>query len=231
MARSARHLLACLAAAAACALPATAQTVTRSEAVAIGKTYVTHRWKAGPHHVRHGLDAAGIMVRTPDRAGGQATPAEEAWVVGEENTGVPYKWGGFDTIEKFESGLRRGRAAGDLYTAEKRSQGGAGVSAEAVGIDCSGFVSRCWKLPRKHSTSMLPSICRPLTTPAELLPGDVMNTTSGHVLLFVRWLDDQKSSALFYEAAPFSKTRAWPYDVSALAGAGFQPLRYRGIRD
>jgi hypothetical protein len=43
----------------------------------------------------------------------------------EPAVGLPYKWGGFDTIASFEEGLRAGKAAGDLYNAEKRRKEGA----------------------------------------------------------------------------------------------------------
>lgn len=208
-----------------------AQTVTRAEALEIGESFVTHSWQAAPVHVRHGRDAAGVEIHTPDRDGGHAQPATAAWVVASLNIGVPYKWGGFDTPEKFDAGLKKGKAAGDLYTAEKRRMGGSAVSGDAVGIDCSGFVSRCWKLSQKHSTAMLAGICRKLPSPAGLQPGDVMNTANGHVLLFVKWLDAEKTRALFYEAAPFSKTLATEQDVAALAAAGYEPLRYRGMRE
>ncbi len=58
-----------------------------------------------------------------------------------------------------------------------------------------------------------------------------MNTANGHVLLFVKWLDGTKQRALFYEAAPFSKTRATERDVPELVASGYQPLRYRQIAD
>jgi len=208
-----------------------AQTLTRAEAVAIAETFVHHTWLAKPSHVRHGKDSDGVEIHTPDQAGGHAQPEAEAWVVNQENTGVPYKWGGFDTPKKFDAGLKTGKAAGDLYTSEKRRLGGAAVSGDVVGVDCSGFVSRCWKLTEKHSTSSLASVSRTLASPSELKAGDAMNTKGGHVLLFVKWLDPEKSRALFYEAAPFSKTRASELEVASLTAAGFQPLRYRGIRD
>lgn len=208
-----------------------AQTVTRAEALAIAESFVNHSWQASPVHIRHGKDTSGVEIHTPDREGGRAQPFDAAWVVGAKNTGVPYKWGGFDTPARFEAGLNKGKAAGDLYTSEKRRLGGAAVSGDAVGIDCSGFVSRCWKLPQKHSTSMLAGISRKLASPSELRTGDVMNTANGHVLLFVKWLDPEKSRALFYEAAPFGKTLASEHDVTAMSTAGFEPLRYRGMRE
>ena len=109
---------------------------------------------------------------------------------------------------------------------EKRQKGGNAVSGDAVGIDCSGFVSRCWALPKKYSTSSLASISRPLKSAGDLLPADVMNTEAGHVLLFVKWLDANKTLAQFYESAPFSKTRSTEYAIADLVAAGYKPLRY-----
>lgn len=208
-----------------------ADNVTRAEALQIAESYVNYRWTASPENVRHGKDAAGIEIHTPDRASGHGDPATDCWVAGEKNTGVAYKWGGFDTLEKFASGVRAGKAAGDIYSAEKRRKGGAAVSGDAVGIDCSGFISRCWKLPRKHSTSMLFGICERLASTTALKPGDVMNTAEGHVLLFVRWLDADKTHALFYESAPFSKTRASENTLADLLASGYQALRYRQMKD
>jgi len=57
-----------------------------------------------------------------------------------------------------------------------------------------------------------------------------MNQRRGHVLMFVKWLDEEKKRALFYEAAPFSKTRATQRDINELVADGFVPMRYRHIR-
>lgn len=208
-----------------------AQSVTREEAVRIAESYINHGWEATAANVRHGKDAQGVEIHTPDREGNRGDPAEACWRTGVENVGVAYKWGGFDTPESFARGVRAGKAAGDVYTAEKRRLGGAAVSGDAVGIDCSGFISRCWKLREKHSTSMLFEISRKLPSVSELRPGDIMNVGEGHVLLFVKWCDEGRTRAVFYEAAPFSKTLASERDVAEMAAAGYQPLRYRGFRD
>jgi cell wall-associated NlpC family hydrolase len=205
--------------------------ITRSEAIKIAESFVNHKWTAEQRHVRHGKDTSGIEVHTPDRAGGHASPETQGWTPGKENIGVAYKWGGWDTPEKFDAGLRKGRAAGDVYSAEKRRKGGAAVSGDCVGVDCSGFVSRCWGLKTRESTSTLSRVSKRLSSAAELQPGDVMNTAGAHVILFVRWLDSGKKRALFYEAAPFSKARSIEHDIADLTAGGFVPLRYRGIRE
>lgn len=210
--------------------PSRGQSVSRAEVLKVAESYVNHPWTAQAGNVRHGRDSDGVEIHTPDQAGGAGFPTGACWLVG-ANTGVPYKWGGFDTPESFDKGIKAGKAAGDVYSPVKRQKGGDAVSSAAVGIDCSGFISRCWKLPRKYSTSTLFSLCTKLPSPADLKPGDVMNSPEGHVLLFVKWSDETKTRALFYEAAPFSKTLASEHGIAELQAAGAQPMRYRSIID
>lgn len=213
------------------AVPLRAQTLTRAEALQVAESYINHRWQSTDRNLHHGPDSNGVQVHTPDRAGHRGSPNEACWEVGASNAGVAYKWGGFDTPESFDKGVRAGKAAGDVYTPDKRRLGGNAVSGDAVGIDCSGFVSRCWKLPRKYDTSTLAEVCTKLSSPVQLQPADIMNTEGGHVILFVKWLDDAKTRALFYEAAPFSKTLGSEREISDLMASGYTPMRYRKIRD
>lgn len=206
------------------------QVVSRAEALEIARTYAEFRWRGGEENARAGKDSAGILIRTPS-----APNAENAgpgyWIIGQENQGVPYKWGGFDSLTSFSAGVRGGKAAGDLYTTEKRRLADSAVSAEAVGLDCSGFISRCWKLRKKYGTSTLPGLCVPLRSTSDLKPGDIMNAAGGHVVLFAGWLDAGKDRARFYEANPYSKVQACEFSVRDLAAGGFKPWRLRGIRE
>lgn len=208
-----------------------AQSITRAEALKIAESFIEHHWEATAKNVKHGKDSAGVDVQTPDRDGGQCNPQNQCWVLDAENTGVAYKWGGNDTPQSFSAGVKAGKAAGDVYTDAKRKAGGRAVSGDAVGIDCSGFICRCWKLRTRHSTESLPSICEKLSSPAELKPGDIMNGAGAHVMMFAKWTNPEKTHALFYEASPFSKTVASEQDVNQMLSAGFKPLRYRNIRD
>ena len=209
----------------------TAQSVTRSEALRVAESYIEHRWQASAKNILHGKDRRGIEVHTPDHGGGRGTPIDECWRVDQENVGVAYKWGGDDTPTTFNLGIKSGKAAGDVYTLEKRRLDDAAVSAQAVGIDCSGFICRCWKTRKRYSTSSLAEVCIKLDSPSRLQPADVMNQRRGHVLMFVKWLDDEKKRALFYESAPFSKTRATEREIDDLVKDGFLPMRYRQIRE
>jgi hypothetical protein len=180
------------------------QPVTRDEVVAMARSYAEHRWWAvGPDDER----------------------------ASEENVGLPYKWGGFDSLASFDAGLRDGKAAGDLYSSAKRYSGEDAVNDDAVGLDCSGFISRCWKLPHKLGTARLPGVCVPLGSTDELQPGDVMNQPRGHVLLFAHWIDPSRSGARFYEAEPRSKVMMSEYSIWGLRLRGAKPLRYQRIRD
>ena len=206
---------------------AMAKSPTRSETLAIAASFANHRWTPRQENVRHGADAAGIVIHTPDRSTGNP----ELWQPGQASVGVPYKWGGFDTLATFENGVKAGKGAGDLYNAEKRRKGGAAVSSAAVGLDCSGFISRCWGLGEKQSTSSLPSLCKRLGAHTDLRPGDVLNQPGGHVVLFVRWSDSTRTRFLCYEAEPFSRVRLSERHAVEMLAGGYSALRYRQMRD
>jgi hypothetical protein len=210
--------------------PASAGELTRAEVIAIAQSYASFEWEARAANVRNGPDSAGVEVVTPSVAAG-GEPRAGYWVVGQTNAGMPYKWGGFDTTASFAAGVRAGKAAGDLYNPGKRVKADSAVSSEAVGVDCSGFISRCWKLSKKYGTSTLPELCIALGSPAELKPGDVMNYAGGHVVLFHRWLDEAKDRAEFYEAEPYSKVLASERSTKEMFADGFKPLRFRKLKD
>jgi len=208
-------------------LMASAASPTRAEVLRTAEAFANHQWQPTAQNVLHGRDSAGIEVQTPDRSTGNS----DLWLAGQPSVGVPYKWGGFDSLESFGRGIKAGKAGGDLYSSEKRRLGGKAVSASAVGLDCSGFVSRCWGLKEKQSTGSLADICVKLRGLAELRPGDVLNQAGGHVVLFIKWLDDTQTGFLCYEAEPFSRVRASERNAPAMLFSGFLPLRYRQIRD
>src|SRR5664279_132649 len=132
-----------------------AQALTRSESLKIAESFIQFRWQASAKNVRHGKDADGIEVHTPDRDGGHGNPLSDCWVPDAENIGVAYKWGGDDSPKSFSAGIRAGKGGGDVYTSEKRRRGDKAVSGDAVGVDCSGFICHCWKLAARYSTNSL----------------------------------------------------------------------------
>jgi hypothetical protein len=203
--------------------------VTRSEAIHTAASYVTHEWTAKPANVFHGQDQEGIHVDTPDIAFQPAEGDKGWWLTEGKNVGIPYKWGGFDTPEEFDAGVREGRFAGDIYSAEKRRLLDDAVSKHSVGIDCSGFVSRCWNLPRSFSTRELPDLCDPLPDLAQLKPGDIFNIHNKHVRLFAGWADAAHTRIKVYEAGV--RVALNEYVLQTMLDEGYAAWRYRGIRD
>ncbi len=156
-------------------------TVSRDESLDIGQTYVLHQWTAEANNITNGRihDPNGVEIETPP------------WVALGTNTKVPYKWGGFNTLSGFDNGLSNGKYAGDKATS--------GSSSYCVGVDCSGFVSRCWKLPSHYSTRMMDDfITVAYNGWDELQPADAIHKV-GHVRLFVS--ENTNGSLLVVEAS------------------------------
>lgn len=206
--------------------------VTPDEALAIARRLSTHPWRPFATNILHGKDRSGIAVETPD-AGLRSPPERPGWwLPGEVNTGLPYKWGGFDDPASFDSAVATGLAAGDVSTPEKRRLDNAGVSKQAAGVDCSGFVSRCLKLPAIYDTARLPSICTLLADPQDLHPGDLLNISRGHVILCAGWAGAGRRSIYYYETGgppQYWKPGLKQAPLDALLALGYQPLRYRGM--
>ena len=143
-------------------------SVTRSQALVTADTYVEHTWNCQSFNMTDGAVTApdGDLVRTP------------SWLSEGELQKVPYQWGGFRTLNQFDTGIAGGGYAGDIQTD--------GVSSYAYGVDCSGFVSRCWNLPNHYSTSMMPQITGTYTSWDQLQPADAIHKV-GHVRMMVSW--------------------------------------------
>ncbi|MCK4577850.1 MAG: T9SS type A sorting domain-containing protein [Candidatus Marinimicrobia bacterium] len=163
-------------------------TVTAGEALATAESYIDHVYTVTTANITAGriTDDNGVEVETP------------AWVQPGEISPVVYQWGGFYTLAGFDAGL-----SNDMYAGDKATTG---VSAFAVGVDCSGFVSRCWKLPFHYSTRMMDdAITIAYGTWEELRPGDAIHKP-GHVRLLVQHNPD--GSLLAIEAAGYN-WRVW----------------------
>ena len=212
--------------------PSAPSQVTPSEALTIARQLASHPWRPFSKNILHAKDRAGVLVNTPD-AGFHGQPERPGWwLPGEVNTGVPYKWGGFDDAASFDTAIANGLAAGDVASPAKRREDRAAVSAQAAGVDCSGFVSRCLKLPSVHDTAQLPSLCTVLPGADDLRPGDLLNIPHRHVLLCAGWAAPDHSWIYFYEtggAPEHWRPGLKQAPLDALIALGYQPLRYRGM--
>ena len=107
------------------------------------------------------------------------------------------------------------------------------MSNHAVGVDCSGLVSRCWRLSAPFSTYDIAKICDRLPDFDALQPGDVVNKEHEHVSIFVCWEDSKHEIMTVYDAGCPPNLRVAKHGTytSYLKSKGYQPWRYRGIVD
>lgn len=212
--------------------PSAPSQVTPSEALAIAHELATHDWRPFSKNILHGKDRAGVLVHTPDAGFQEEHERPGWWLPGEVSKGIPYKWGGFDGPASFDASIANGLAAGDVSSPAKRRADNAAVSAQAAGVDCSGFVSRCLKLPTVHDTTQLPAVCFVLPSAGNLRPGDLLNIPRRHVILCAGWASADRTWIYFYETGgppDYWKPGLKQAPLEALLALGYQPLRYRGM--
>ncbi|HEY1049729.1 MAG TPA: hypothetical protein VGE39_08245 [Prosthecobacter sp.] len=212
--------------------PSALSQVTPAESMAIAQRFASHPWQPFARNILHGKDQAGILVNTPDAGHDPQHERRGWWLPGQVNTGIPYKWGGFDSVASFDAAVANGSAAGDVSSPEKRRADNAAVSAQAAGMDCSGFVSQCLKLPSVHDTTQLPAVCTELPSAQDLRPGDVLNIPRRHVLLCAGWSNPEHTWIYYYEtggAPDYWKPGLKQAPLEALLALGYKPLRYRGM--
>ena len=211
--------------------PTAPSQVTPREALAIAEAYTRHAWRPFARNILHGRDSANIQVDTPDFGYRPVSGRNGWWIPGEVNLGIPYKWGGFDDPASFDQAIAAGHAAGDVSTPAKRQADNAAVSSQAAGVDCSGLISRCLKLPTVHDSSQLPSVCDVLPSAYDLQPGDLLNIPRQHVMLVAGWSRPDRSWVYYYETGgiPDWKPALKEAPLEALLKLGYQPLRYRGM--
>lgn len=110
---------------------------------------------------------------------------------------VPYDWGGFDSVASYNAYMAQGKQAGDISTVKGQDD----VATCSRGVDCSGFVSRTWKLETKRGSSNIGEICAQVSK-KELRFGDVLNKDFDHVVL----IDQVRDTGVYvYEATKDGK--------------------------
>ncbi|WPX10053.1 NHL repeat-containing protein [Anaerocellum danielii] len=148
-------------------------TVPRSQIISTAQSYEWHQWYCSK------VNYDGSNLSASNRQYWQRPR-----FITNYNTNyyqVPYCWGGFSSLSGFDNEIQQGYAAGNVNTNAPGYIGG------TTGVDCSGFVSRCWGLSRHYHTSEFPSIAIKLNSYYELQQGDILlknSSGSGHVRLF-----------------------------------------------
>jgi hypothetical protein len=148
--------------------------------------------------------------------------------------GVPYAWGGFDSLDEIDEKLALGRPAGNACTRTVLLDGGFDPNDRfAAGVDCSGLVSRAWALSRKLSTEdLVKKEHAVLIDWADLKPGDVVVKKGKHVRLFESWSGSASTTIEVIEAATSvcgDSVCRNSYTIAKLAADKYLPYRNAGL--
>ena len=153
--------------------------ISRTQIISNAAPFGSFAWTAHNNNIWNGANCgSGRSVYSPN------------WVtVGSHNTGMPYCWGGFNSINQYIAGMNTGKSAGDACSGIGSQGGCTGLSSTGcgAGCDCSGFVSEAWGLTYHCSTSCIPSISTAYSSYSQLLPGDCLNDAGSHVRLVLSY--------------------------------------------
>ncbi len=146
--------------------------VDRDTVIQIAKSYAEHKWTCTTANTRANCAPSYKSDYTPGTY-----------------TGVPYDWGGYKTISEFDNEIKNGYGAG--------SHSKDGVLSCTTGVDCSGYVSKCWQEAR-YTTSTISQISYSIDKKS-VKKGDIFNKAGSHVVLFSHF--DSSGKPIFYEAS------------------------------
>ncbi len=152
---------------------ARADAITRDRVMAEAKAFAFHPWRLTADNLTASCDAGYV---SPYMAG--------------DYVGLPYDWGGYKTLFQFDRQIEEGYGAG--------SPPGPDVYDCTTGLDCSGYVSRCWDTGH-YTTRSIPDISTEIDV-SSMLAGDVFNMPGYHVILFSHTLGS--GEPVLYEATP-----------------------------
>lgn len=136
-------------------------------------------------------------------------------------TMMPYCWGGFHTQTQFTDGLEAGGRAGNIATPST------GLVSNTYGLDCSGYVSRCWAQTSKYGTSTITAITTSITV-SDLLEGDAF-LKSGHIMLYE---DTDGTNYILYEATQlnsYDRVAHTARSITNVTNDGYSPVRYINV--
>ncbi len=149
---------------------------------------------------------------------------------GQQVTGVPYCWGCSTSIEQFVEQVKtEARLAGHSCTCRT---GNYCLRNDSTGVDCSGFVSQCWK-SGYYTTSSMGEIATAIDK-TKLQPGDAFNRAGSHIRLFMGLVEtDTGPRYRVIEAANaegrIGRVIEEKYTASQLSG--YKAIRYKKIVD
>ena len=195
----------------------------RKNVIETAWNFVNIIWIPTKKNIYHGYDLNGVLVNTPDiNYSGVKYNKCGWWHIGKQNQGMAYNWGGLCTVEEFQKGISEGKYAGNVPDSRDNK-----ISRQCIGVDCSGLVSACWGIEKKQSTKSLLSFARKLDTTDDMLFGDVFLLPGNHVMIFIEFTDNKKSSArIIHATRSTGKVLSEIVQVAGLIGKGYAGYCY-----
>ncbi len=159
------------------------------------------------------------------------------FVVDNWYTGEAYEWGGWDKVDVFQINMANGQRAG-VHLGNDCLPDTLSNPCWSTGIDCSGFVSRCWELNYKHSTRTLFNVAHGISYDS-LKMGDALDDTTAlnnrHVSLFseipAAGLVCVMESRSYGIGDTLNRCDTNTYTQDYLVGRDFIPIRYNNVYD
>ena len=175
-----------------------AHAITRQQVMVRARSYAYHPWRCGAANLTASCSSAYKSTYRPG-----------------DYMGLPYDWGGYMTLFQFDQQIGKGYGAGS-YAKD-------GVLSCTSGLDCSGYVSKCWDAGHFSTSTMYKTSST--ISKAAVLPGDAFNQAGYHVILYSHTL--KNGDPIFYEAAGYNVhinvSGGWSYT------SGYTPIRYTKI--
>jgi hypothetical protein len=101
---------------------------------------------------------------------------------------------------------------------------------DAVGVDCSAFVSAAWGLATHFTTAAIPAIANRIANPSDLRPGDALDKPGSHVMLFLRFTADRKAEVMESSTGGCNgRVCRNIYPLASLLARGYEPVRFRAL--
>jgi MYXO-CTERM domain-containing protein len=175
-----------------------ARAITRDEVMVRALAYANHPWRCKTQNLTASCSSSYASEYIPG-----------------DYVGLPYDWGGYKTLFQFDQQIAKGDGAG--------SKPYGSVLSCTTGVDCSGYVSKCWNAGHT-TTSSMSSISTGIAT-SQLLAGDALNKAGSHVVLYSHKL--ASGTPVFYEAGVHNVTVSHAGWSSV---SGFVPIRYNKIQ-
>jgi len=178
-----------------------ALAITRDEIMTIAQSYASLTWNCSSSN---------------------ANSYYNYFVAGSNYTGVAYNWGGYDTVTDFLTKINNGAIAGD-------SKIFGTVHSDFAGVDCSGYVSRCWGCGH-YTTRGLPSISSAINW-TDLKKGDIINWAGHHVRLFSYFTSGTNQMVVYESTIPPNANPARVVMRSIYRDNNYTPRKYVNIEE